>query len=228
MAPSFVSAHPADQLLHSYCARILVFEVQNNKKIADIESAYVNKEKLRTKEIGAVRSKQNAAIVSFVEGFDKEIAAYIEDLKNSARSETVLAQLVNLNDQIYGLTRERNKKVQQLLQDYRAGINDLVVARKASFTTAENTFKNDVKKILDTSKADCKALKDVRKIFDNTTGGLKSVLEVFKGKITRMGTSQTTLNKLAVTRDAAWDAALAEYKQKVAEAINTFKTALPE
>lgn len=230
--PYIAIAHPGhpegDELLQSYCTRILVFEVQHNKKIADIETAYTAKEKTRLKEIENIRSRQDKAIVSLVDDFDKEIASYIEDLKNNAKSEAVLAELAKLNDQLYTLTRERNVKVQQIMQDYRAGINDLVVARKGSFMTAESAFKNESKRILAKSKADCKEQRDVKLIFADTTNGLKVAHELLKGKIAGLVTPTASLNKLSTARDVAWDAMMTDYKTKVQAAIDNFKTALPQ
>jgi hypothetical protein len=224
LVPQVVSAHPADALLHSYCTRLLVFEVGNSKKVMDIEVAYANREKTRLNELTAIRAKQDKEMAAFTEGYNAELETYFADMTAESKDQHTLDSLNVLRDQVTALSKKRDADIVQLRVAYRTGINDLIVARKAAFMTAKANFKGQVSKILAKSKADCENQVKVQDIFDYTTTSLKAAHEVFKGKIAQLGTSESKFKKLADERDISLKNANAAYLQGVKDALSAFKT----
>ncbi len=221
--PHFAAAHPSDELLHSYCTRLLVFEVQNSKKVIDIEQAYTTKEQARFKELEAIRARQVKQLEAFNAGISKKVADTLKEARGTSNDANEIEKITLLESEVSASLKKHDQQINEILNIYRSGINDAMVARKASFMTAKVAFKSKVAEILKQSQVDCKALTDVKIIFSNTTTSLKAAHEVFKGKIARLGTPTSLFQKLTSTRDAAIAKADEELFAELDKAVADFK-----
>lgn len=216
IGPLPLAAHPEDELLLSYCTRLLVFEVETEKKIDVIESAYSARESARVAQLAQIRAKQDKALEESREKTAEVLQDTLQGI-NEAVDDT--ERIEAARQDISSAKSEYDAAVSSAVFAYRNGINEAMESRKAVLATGKRAFENSVGAILDKAEVDCKARTDVKVIFENTTTNLKKAHEDFKMVIRSLQPVDGTLADLSDTRDTMIGEAQATLKSEVLAAI---------
>jgi hypothetical protein len=163
----FIFAHPTvsseDAMTQNYCLKVVVFEVENAKRVSEIREAHVTKENEVIAQLQSIWKKQDEDIVAHKRKIE---ALYDEHI---ARLSDKTAQ-----DKVKEIQTEYIKAFDSAIEDYRAAIKEAINARKATYVAAEVKFVNRVNDILAKTKRDCDAKAEVKGIFAYLTTELKS------------------------------------------------------
>lgn len=209
MSPYIAFAHPAsDELLASYCTRLLVFEVQNKSKVDKIKLGYLNKQKNITTELYKHRISQDKKLNNTID----EISKHIEGISSNFPSDSLDSALKSAKNRYVASTSSA-------IINYRKGIDQLLLQRKSRFNTALNKFESEVNQILLKSKKDCGDKVDVHLIFDEVTVNLKKSLDDFKNSIVNINNISSEVESIVLIRNKAIIDANNNFKQDLINSI---------
>lgn len=213
--PCIVFSHPVtDELLESYCTRILVFEVQNSTKVNSIETAYNDRVFTLMSDLEKERKSQDGELNKIKKRLDNSISKRLEKF-NSPENSMLDEDKQKFIKKVNKVKEDYFTDIDHVIAQYRQGIDKEMSSRKQSFLSAKQTFNNKVAEILSKSKADCIAKSDVHTIFDQTTTNLKLAHEDFKVKIKELASIQGRLNNLSIERDTAMTESLDDFKAEI-------------
>lgn len=192
-----IYAHPsiskADELQHNYCLKVVVFEVENQKRISEVRDAMFQKESEVITAIEKIRSDQDDAITAYKERLANEFATNIASIDRGNRETIKAAQ------------DEYIATFDAVIADYRKAVGLTINARKEAYVNAEVAFVNRVDTVLAKTKSDCDNKVDAKEIFTYLTSELKLTYNTFT---TVIGTLSTTVlstldeERLAVAKEA--------------------------
>ncbi len=195
--PGILFAHPSvtsnDAAQHNYCLKVVVFEVENQRRMTEIKDTNLAKEAEVISAITKIRNDQ-----------DKALAAYKESFVTTYRE-----HVAQLNDE---KLKERLQKAQDtylaeldaVVATYRAEVNGAINKRKETFVAADAAFSNRVQQILAKTKADCDAKVDTKTIFTYLTTNLKAAHTALLATINELSKSEIPVisrTKLAAAKE---------------------------